>query len=418
MCPTAISAFEHDTLRVGSQNAEAGGAALTQVQFDALARFNDANGQRYFRLGHRCLTLGSFVGYLQVGKLGIEILPKADRETSTAQERGSWQRFLLEMLRVSLGLPLYSPTDAARRVGRSTLLELVALRFVAEVEGLLHEGLAKSYRDVEANGATFRGRLVGAAHVRENAARADRFYVRYSAFEHDVPINRVLAAALHVLGRHPLAPAVRARVAAAAFAFPEVTISGVRATACDRLVLTRSTVRYRDALTLAQLILEHQAPELCDGAHQVFAVLFDMNALWERYVGWLFRRAAEDRHDVVLQEPRGFWQVGPASPRKVRPDLVVRERGTGRVLLIADAKWKTLGERPPADDDLKQMFVYNHLFDSPRSVLVYPTTHPVRRRLEGKFLDRAHGCMAMEIGLFEGSTLRADAMIEQVKGLC
>jgi 5-methylcytosine-specific restriction enzyme subunit McrC len=413
---TTISAFEYGTLHVGARVAgERSDGTVTSAEFDALARFNDAHGQRYFRLGHRRLTFGSFVGYLQVGKLGIEVLPKLGRETQRADHHARWQTLLLEMLRVAAGLPLHSPTDTQRHVGRPTLLELVALRFTAELERLLHEGLSNGYRSVEANGCTFRGRLLGATHIRANAARPDRFYVRYAIFDRDILINRILAAALDMLDRCALAPALMARLTACALAFPDTSVAQIRAEDCERVSLGRSTARYGDALVLARLILEQKAPELRGGTNQVFALLFDMNTLWERYVGWLFRRALPPHCEVVEQESWSFWQARPGPARRVRPDAILRERGTGRNLLAIDAKWKVITDAAPADDDLKQMFVYNHLLGAPQSILVYPSVDAGWHQLDGRYVNCAHRCGSMGIGLFEGPGLDTGSMVSQVR---
>ena len=39
------------------------------------------------------------------------------------------------------------------------------------------------------------------------------------------------------------------------------------------------------------MILAHQGPRLRSGRAPVFALLFDMNALWEHYIAVLLRRA-------------------------------------------------------------------------------------------------------------------------------
>jgi len=414
-----LSVFEHSTLHVrarsGSFNALA--PTLTPAQFDALARFNGCHGDRYFHLGHRRLTFRSYVGYLQVGTLGIEILPKIARHAAEVRSQTHWQNLLLEMLRVSASLPLHSPTSTLRGAGRPTLFELVAVRFTEELERLLHEGLAKGYREIEANGSTFRGRLLSERHVRSNFARADRFFVRFSTFDRDIGINRILAAAARALSQAALAPALQARIAASALCLPDGATTGVGPEDCDRIVLARNTVRYRDALTLARLILAQRAPELRAGEHSVFAVLFDMNALWEHYVGWLFRRAVPSHWDVALQESCNLWQERPARARRVRPDIVLRDRASGRNLLVVDAKWKAAGDGAPADDDLKQMFVYNHLFGTDQSILVYPSAGAGWQALAGEFFDRRHRCGSLGVGLFDGLLPRPEGMVSQVRDL-
>ncbi|MCC6556805.1 MAG: hypothetical protein IT372_27940 [Polyangiaceae bacterium] len=387
----SVELFEHETVRVGDALRVQGGGmrSLSEGEHGALARFNDAHGGRFFRLGHKRITTTELVGYVEVGDLAIEILPKADRAPVRSANGQVWRHGLLEMLRAATGLRLVSPSPASQVAGRSTLLELVVRRFVEEVERLLHEGLAKGYRDEEANGPTFRGKLLFPQQLRENLVRADRFHVRHATFDRDIVVNRILREALDTLGGLALSGGLAARAVACATTFPEVGRIDVTSETLDRVVLGRSTARYRDALVLARMILEQRAPELRAGHVPVFAVLFDMNILWERYVASLFRRAAGGRFDVSTQESTSLWREPGMSSRVVRPDIVVRARGGREVILIADTKWKVAPDGIPSDDDLKQMFVYNELLHSPRAVLLYPSTGPATGR-QGAYAGRSH----------------------------
>jgi 5-methylcytosine-specific restriction enzyme subunit McrC len=94
--------------------------------------------------------------------------------------------------------------------------------------------------------------------------------------------------------------------------------------------------------------------------------------------------------------------------------MLARDRGP---LLVADTKWKVLRDAAPADDDLKQMFVYSELFGAARSVLVYPAVDAGANRLDGEYMERAHRCGTVELGLFEGAELEAKPMIAQVSAL-
>ncbi|MFO0591812.1 MAG: hypothetical protein U0441_29965 [Polyangiaceae bacterium] len=415
-----VELFEHETVRVGDalRVRRGGPRHLTDADHGLLARFNDAHGGHFFRLGHRSITTTQYVGYLEVGDLTIEILPKADRAPVHADSAFVWRRGLLEMLNVATDLRLESPGPASQLAGRATLLELFVRRFVDEVERLVHEGLAKGYRDEEANGPTYRGKLLFSQQLRENLVRADRFYVRYSTFDRDIVVNRILREALDALLGLALSSGLAARAAACAATFPEVR--GIRVTSemLDRVVLGRSTARYRDALLLARMILEQRAPELRAGQVPVFAILFDMNLLWERYVASLFRRAAGSRFDVSTQESRSLWREPGKASRSVRPDLVVRPHGEKTVLLVADTKWKVAPDGTPSDDDLKQMFVYNELFGSPRAILLYPSTGSAVGRV-GQYADRTrpHGCETMHLGVVAQHAWREQQMIARIEVL-
>ncbi len=413
----AFELFEHQSISVGELLRASDGCAarFTERHFEDLARFNDANGGRYFTIGHRRISLSHYVGYLEVGELALEILPKADKARAEPGDAMAWRNGLFEMLRIATGLRLEALTSASQRTGRSSLIDLVASRFVDEVQVLLRQGLTKGYREQIENGPTFRGRLLVAEHVRANHARADRVYVKTQVYDRDVTLNQILGAALDVLGSLALSPGCAARAADCRAAFPETTHSVVTDRTFDRVVLGRSTVRYVNALTLARMLLSQSAPQLRSGRSRVFALLFDMNLLWERYVAALFRRAAGASLEVSTQERHLLW-TGETHRRGIRPDIVVRSRATNKVLLIADTKWKVLREGPPLDSDLQQMFVYNELLGGARSLLVYPSVSG-SKQVRGRFTDRQHDCGTLHLQPLVGKEWASSAMYTEVSAL-
>ena len=408
-----LEVYEHATLHVSE-----GKDGITQAELNALVRFNDAQDRRFFDVGHRRIKLKSFVGCLEVGALSIQILPKADRGATSSTQ--VWRAGLVEMLRVALGLRLEHVPTASQQLARFRLLDLLALGYLAELEPLMHHGLSKGYRSVEANGAVFRGRLKITDHIRDNAARADRFFVEYQTYDHDITVNRLLATALHALERCSLSPHVASRVKASAARFPEVRDPGQTRELFDRVRLTRSTQRYQTALVYARMVLEDQGPQLRAGTQRVFALLFDMNVLWERYVAALFRRAAVPGLVVTTQERPLFWQPAGHDGRRVRPDIVVRlapqGEAPGKTLLVLDTKWKTPSQARPSDDDLKQMFVYNELLEGARSVLLYPATAK-SIGVRGTYARRAHSCEQMYLGLLDTKGWSTAAMHAQIQTL-
>ena len=405
-----LEVFEHRKLFVNE-------TGIRQHEFDALVRFNDVHGGQYFDVGHKYIRARNFVGYLEVGDLSIEILPKADRDASS--QTTIWRDGLLEMLRVALGLRLDHLPSADQKLTRNRLLDLIAQAYVAELDQLLREGLAKGYRTTQSNGAVFRGRIRIAEHLRENAARADRFFVEYQTFDHDIVSNRVLTSALEVLATCALSSRVACEVDGCFARFPEIETSGVTTSLLERIRLSRATQRYEKALVYARMILAQQGPQLRSGRDRVFALLFDMNALWERYVATLLRRAAPRGLQVNAQERHVFWTPQQHHARRIRPDIVVRvERsdGAGQALLVIDTKWKVPRQGLPSDDDLKQMFVYNELLLGPRSILLYPRTS-TSFSVAGAFATKQHTCEQRHVGLFEAGAWSSRAIQQQLARL-
>lgn len=407
-----LEVFEHQKLLVTTT-----GLGIRPHEFDALVRFNDHQGGQYFEVGHKCLKARNFVGYVEVGDLAIEILPKADRNASSST--AMWRDGLLEMLRVALGLRLEGLPSASQKLTRSRLLDLIAQAYLAELEPLLHEGLARGYRTSQSNGAVFRGRLKIAEHLRANRVHAERFFVEYQMFDHDIAVNRVLAAALDSLSWCALSPGVACRVDACLSQFPDVAANGVTSTTLERLRLTRATQRYANALVYARMILAQQGPQLRAGRERVFALLFDMNTLWERYVATLLRRGAPWNLQIHAQERHVFWTPQHHAVRRVKPDIVVRAEapdGPGRALLVIDTKWKVPSKGLPSDDDLKQMFVYNELLDSAHSMLLYPATTS-SFPATGTYATTQHSCRQFHLGLFEGARWNSPAIKQQLAQL-
>ena len=391
MAQVTLQVFEHETLRVGVPVRTMGGGshALTVRHHEALAEFADAHADRYLSCGRRTVRFHSYVGVLQVGDLAIEILPKADK----AQVGGhaQWHHSLMEMLRVVGDLGLEAPDDAALRLDPGRLFELFVSRFLSACELLIHQGLAKGYRTEEANRTAFRGRLRVQEHVRRNAVNAARFYVASPTYDHENLPNLVLCEALRAVEQLPVSAFVRARARGLRQAFPELPRWRPVEAHLERFRASRNTARYRPALRLAALILFQLAPCLRRGRLPLLALLFDMNALFERYVGTLARRLPILGIRVRTQDSAPFWRSG--GTRTLRPDITLRDARTGDVRLIVDTKWKVPTGGRPSSADLKQMFCYHELFDCTESMLLYPATgDETTIRQGGHFVGREHEC--------------------------
>lgn len=106
--------------------------------------------------------------------------------------------------------------------------------------------------------------------------------------------------------------------------------------------------------------------------------MFDMNLLWERFVHVSlvrYARKAGKKISVSAQWPKNFWKPERGWKTQVIPDLVVT---LDKKHFILDTKWKNLNGGNPSPDDLRQMYVYNELFDAEKSALIYPGEYQER----------------------------------------
>ncbi len=72
---------------------------------------------------------------------------------------------------------------------------------------------------------------------------------------------------------------------------------------------------------------------------------------------------------------------------------------------MLDTKWKALRYAAPSNDDLKQMYVYNHHFEAEQSILLYPQVFGVEG-IVGHYHERRveeHGCQLLFLDIFKSS---------------
>lgn len=388
-----IQVFEHDTLRVGEQG-------FAPPAFERLVAFNERHGNRYFAVGNRRLHFTQYVGVIQAGRTVIEILPKVDGVPGADSKAALWRGVLVEMLRRCGLCRVEAPTWSHLDRCRASLLDLYLEAFLREVEALVHHGLAKRYRKARTNLGVFKGRLLVAPQIRHNLVHRERAFCEYTTYDRDNVLNRVLKEALGVVRD----TAVPARLADEAkrllLAFDGLAEAAATAETFQRLRYDRNTERYRRAMALAEMIILNFAPDVRCGGQNVLAILFDMNALFERYVLCELRRAAralpEGRLRIQGQVSKPFWRAEAAHVR-LRPDIVVdvgSPNATRRIVL--DTKWKLPQNGRPAEADLQQMYAYDLQFEATESILLYPQAGAARE-VGGEFLapgsdDTPAGC--------------------------
>ena len=380
---------EHQRLvvRDRGERVRDGDLPIEQEEWEALAAYSERAGNAAFRIGHRKVTVGHHVGYLQVGRLRVEVLPKL-----RSAGDGDWRGLLLHMLREVLSLRIAVQQTAPLQSRPGTVYRVMVERYLDLVQGLLREGLARAYREVESNERCMRGRLVVGQHLRVNAGHRERLYVAYPVFDADRLLNRILHQALDRVVKTTADGDHRCRAESLLGAFPEVGRTPVRAQDFERIRLNRSTFRYGEALELARLILLNERPDLRWGGKPVVSLLFDMNALFEAYVLKQLRRVPGVR--VRAQARKVFWRGSTEGVRLLKPDLLVDAPEWSSPLVI-DTKWKVPKSDRPGDEDLRQIFAYLRMFDASRGVLLYPRATSKQRSAEGRFqVDGLHGGVA------------------------
>lgn len=165
-----------------------------------------------------------------------------------------------------------------------------------------------------------------------------------------------------------------------AFVYADISDVAVSALRWDEVIIDRTNRAWQELFGMAQLFLRNRYQTTSAGSAQGTALLFEMNALFEEYVGRLLTRAlAGTEYRVTLQGGRLYCLTSLDDERPVfqtKPDILIWR--AGRVAHVIDTKWKRIS--PQIDDrkqgvsqgDVYQMMAYAQLYGAPRLTLLYP----------------------------------------------
>lgn len=366
--------IEHQTIPV-VKNRKAGEFALSTKHAEVLERMGTLPGNS-FVWGRESIKWRNYCGLVCLGDLTLEILPKiSDTQTSSTSIRAA----LIRMLRVAGLLKLHRPGSAGVEVTSCSLLDVFISDFCELVAQEVARGAAKRYVVVEENLRVVRGKLKVVQQLKTNFAHKERLYCEYDELSEDNIINQSIRYALRLVSKKVVQPKVKKRVLEQLIRFEHVSPVHLSAHQVAKIDLNRSERRFSDILKYCELFIRSLAPTSSAGKQQVFSLLFDMNQLFEAWVCSIFRPLAYEMGLTLrTQGPRKFLAYREdiqSNVFQMKPDITLLDQA-GRVVLIADAKWKTLaeGERKlgVSQADMYQLSAYGSRYQCKSLALVYP----------------------------------------------
>lgn len=359
-----LRVFEHQ--RITTKEGRYAHDLFTKEVYNAFRAYHRQNEETpYFDLIDQGVKFKQYVGAIQVGETTIEVLPKAGK----MGDADVWQSVLLNMLKKCHLLTAQQVGKASLKLKSNSILDLYFELFLNELDSLMHRGLVKKYQRVQKNVKVLKGSLQFSRNLHHNLIRKDRFFTEHSVYNKNHLANQILFAGLNLIKRICSNPIIKDRIGRLVLDFPEVSVLKVTCRHFDLIKYDRLLSDYNEALGIARLLLLNFRPDLKHGKQDLLAIMFDMNKLWEEYVYRVIKEVNSD-WKVTKQNSKLFWS---SSSRKktIRPDIFLKNKITGKSYVI-DTKWKVIDVDDPADNDLKQMYVYNHHWKSNSSMLLYP----------------------------------------------
>jgi hypothetical protein len=312
------------------------------------------------------LQAQNYVGIIQT-KSGdsLEILPKIhDNDNGSNKEAvENSKRILLRMLKTLKSHPFKNINIANLKSLNLPLFEIFISMFLDEVSKLIKIGIKSDYVELEDNLRFLKGKLKISEQIRKNIVHKEIFYVCYQEFSIDRAENCLIKSTLEFLYRRSKSSRNQRLIREYLFIFDEISSSSDINVDFSRLKLNRQTKHYEQALLWSKIFLQNKSFSPYRGNDVAFALLFDMNALFESYVGNFIKKKLPG---VILQHSEKHLVENPKSFR-LRPDIFLESK------FIADTKWKIVKSRDDISQaDLYQLYAYGKKYECGRLYLVYP----------------------------------------------
>lgn len=321
---------------------------------------------------HRVIASRQIVGVLAAPGVTLEILPKIELD-----EEGT-RASLVHMLAQAWDLPVADGEVSAFSHQEKTLLEILIRLFCERLFQAVHRGLSRRYLDQEEDLGFLRGQLDVQRQFTTLAVTPNRLACRFSELSTDIALNRILKAAVVMLAGMTRSSRNRRLLMELELAFEDVTLVPVSQLAWDRVVLDRTDARFRELRDLARRLLDREFQTTTLGAASGSALLFEMNTLFEAFIGQRMQAAMRGTGvQVRLQGPRRYVLRDDANkPRfATKPDIVLTGPAGTHVI---DTKWKQLhsadvdAKRGVGQADVYQMLAYGQVYGASRLTLLYP----------------------------------------------
>ena len=318
-------------------------------------------------VGGKFIQARNYVGVLQTkGGLTIEILPKIADKTDIDKSTAVF----IKMLRTLKNFPFKSSNLANLKTQNLPLLEIFISMFLCELEALVKKGIKSDYVTLEENLNFLKGKLNINEQIKRNSIHKERFYVGYSEFLSDIKINQIIKTTLKFLYKKSNSSKNQQKIRELLFIFDEISECEDYKNFFAKLVINRQVKHYEQTLLWCKIFLLSNSFTPHKGDDLAFALLFDMNALFESYVGNFIKKklpgtALQHSEKYLVEDPKSF---------RLRPDIFLESE------FIADTKWKIIKSKDDISQaDLYQLYAYGKKYNCGKLYLIYPKIDDVKQ---------------------------------------
>ncbi len=358
------------------------------------------------------LQAKNYVGVIETkNRTIIEILPKINQqEAFSDNDNLNVRKIFMQMLQRLRNSPFKHFNTANLKNTKMHLLEIFINMFLEELTSLVQHGLKSDYIAKEENSPFLKGKLKIKEHLKYNYIHKERFFVSYDEYQQDRIENRIIKSTLQFLYKKSRNNRNQQRIREFLFVFDDISLSKNSKIDFMKVKSNRQMKDYEIVLQWCKLFLNNESFTTFKGNSVAFALLFDMNRVFEDYVAYELkeqynylevRTQAKDHY--LLEDPKRFG---------LKPDIVVND---GKVII--DTKWKVIKDRKDiSQSDVYQMYAYATKYAKSKVnkcevvYLMYPSTNKNPRFTYGFSKSNEELQQKLKIVYFDCETRKFDDM--------
>jgi len=304
----------------------------------------------YFKADWKVLKAKQYCGILNFKGEDFYILPKISSSETTNLN------IFIYMLRYVYDIKLYNEDIASsKNEQHHNFMEVFIQLFASGLFKQLQAGIYKEYITEQDNLTTLRGKYLINENLKYNFTKA-KIYCEYDEFSMNNTLNQFFLFALKTF-----LPFVKNKklLKQCELIFDEVEFRHFKVSDI-KVHFHRLNARYKDSFEFAIMLLKKFIP-LFERDKKSFAFLFDMNDLFEKFMGQMIKEKYDDVE--IPKKNRKFEDLS------LRPDIIVKSKK-----LIIDCKYKVKEEKKTAErNDRYQMYVYANNYENiDTTMLLYP----------------------------------------------
>ena len=349
---------------------------ISRETFDILEKFvldNEETAQ-YLKITTKrpygkVLQAQNYVGIIQTQNgITIEILPKITNIDSDKELK----EVLIKMLKTLKKSPFKNFNMANLKSSKLPLLEIFISMFLEELSKLIQKGIKSDYISKEENLKFLKGKLLIGNQVKYNIIHKENFFVEYQEFNNDRVENRLIKTTLQYLYKKSHFNMNQQRIREFLFIFDDIKISKNAIIDFSKVKLNRQMKDYEKILIWCKTFLLENSFSPYKGRDIAFALLFDMNLLFESYVYDYLKKFGNFNKITAQDKVHHLAYLNGKEKFQLKPDIVINGG-----LIIADTKWKILSEDKThhgiSQADMYQLYAYGTKYHECKDMyLIYP----------------------------------------------